>query len=133
MADVAELMNHKNIFCNRIVSLPKPIEHCFTIEKLKIKGSGLWADWENEPGIYVFVQNERVQYVGRATRNVTLGSRVFNQMNASGDPKWDHVINDDNTKIYLFVWDREDWHWLAALELFLIDKLNKPPFNKRIG
>lgn len=88
--------------------------------------------WSKQAGVYYFLQNDTVKYVGRATPNVGLGNRVYQQANALGGlDGWDDVITDPNTMYGLIIFeDNEDWHWLAALEVFLIDKL-RPQFNKR--
>ncbi|WP_411347202.1 hypothetical protein [Paenibacillus sp. WLX2291] len=89
-------------------------------------------NWSKKAGVYYFLQNDIVKYVGRATPNVGLGIRVYQQANAwGGHDGWDNVISDPNTTYGLIIFeDREDWHWLAALEVLLIDKL-RPQFNKR--
>jgi hypothetical protein len=88
--------------------------------------------WNNKAGIYYFVQGNEVKYVGRATPNVGLGARVYQQVNAfGGSDGWDDIINDGTVRCGLIVFhDNDDWHWLTALEVLLIDKL-RPQFNKR--
>lgn len=41
------------------------------------------------------------------------------------------VIKDDSVKCGIFIFPSDDWHWIASLELLLIDKL-RPKFNKRL-
>jgi len=89
-------------------------------------------EWNNRAGVYYFVQNGEIKYVGRATPSSGLGGRVYNQINAFGGTNgWDNVITDDKVKVGLIIFTNdEDWHWLAALEVLLIDKL-RPQFNYR--
>jgi hypothetical protein len=72
------------------------------------------------------------KYVGRATPRSGLGERVYNQINAFGGKNgWDTVITDENVKCGLVIFtNNEDWHWLASLEILLIDNL-RPKFNYR--
>lgn len=89
--------------------------------------------WKNDAGVYYFIQNDEVKYVGRATPNVGLGKRLYEQANAfGGKDGWDNVIGDPDVICGLIIFNnKDDWHWLAALEVILIDKL-KPLFNKRL-
>jgi hypothetical protein len=83
-------------------------------------------------GIYYFVQENKVKYVGRALPSVGLKSRILNQMNAFGDKEWDCVIKDTHTEIGVIMFnDIEQWHFISALEHYLIEKLERPVFNKR--
>lgn len=83
-------------------------------------------------GIYYFVQENKVKYVGRALPSVGLKSRIINQMNAFGDKEWDCVIKDIHTEIGVIIFnDIEQWHFISALEHYLIEKLERPVFNKR--
>ncbi|MED3549356.1 hypothetical protein ACTHO0_06065 [Cytobacillus praedii] len=83
-------------------------------------------------GIYYFVQENKVKYVGRALPSVGLKSRILNQMNAFGDKEWDCVIKDIHTEIGVIIFNEiEQWHFISALEHYLIEKLERPVFNKR--
>jgi hypothetical protein len=132
MATLIDVNSHAQKFSSRILGLQNIVELEFTIGQLR-NSDEAWKEWEKEPGIYCFVQKDQVQYVGRATPSVGLGSRVYNQINAFGNRKWDQVIQDDSTFCKVFVFKRDDWHWLASLELNLIEKLERPPFNKKTG
>ncbi|MGU3469867.1 hypothetical protein ACLBWT_01715 [Paenibacillus sp. D51F] len=89
--------------------------------------------WGNKPGIYFFVQDSIIKYVGRATPRIGLAQRVYEHSNAFGGlDGWDNVIGDPTVTIGIFTFDdTEDWHWLASLEVLLMDRL-KPQFNKRL-
>lgn len=119
-----------NKFFSRIHYTEFEILSC-TMDELRNVKRGL-QQWNNKAGVYYFLQNNEVKYVGRATPNKGLGSRVYEQGNAfGGKDGWDEVITDSSVKCGLIVFnDNEDWHWLASLEVLLIDKL-KPRFNKR--
>ncbi|WP_057760299.1 hypothetical protein [Cytobacillus praedii] len=83
-------------------------------------------------GIYYFVQENKVKYVGRALPSVGLKSRILNQINAFGDKEWDCVIKDIHTEIGVIIFNEiEQWHFISALEHYLIEKLERPVFNKR--
>lgn len=87
---------------------------------------------KTECGIYYFIQEGIVKYVGRALPAVGLRSRILNQINAFGDEKWDKVIMDNSTEVAVFIFkDLEQWYFISALEHYLIEKLERPIFNKR--
>lgn len=87
---------------------------------------------KTECGIYYFIQEGTVNYVGRALPSVGLRSRILNQINAFGDENWDKVIMDSSTEVAVFIFnDLEQWYFISALEHFLIEKLERPNFNKR--
>lgn len=115
-------------FMRRISALSAPRRFTFTVEDYS-KGGVPWHEWE-EPGIYYFVRDGVVEYVGRAIPSTGLKSRVVDQMSRSGDPIWNEVRENPKTEICLIAFDRDDWHWIAALEVLLIDKL-RPRFNLR--
>ncbi|MEG0451069.1 MAG: hypothetical protein RR595_14520 [Lysinibacillus sp.] len=78
------------------------------------------------------MQEGVVKYVGKALPAVGLRSRILNQINAFGDEDWDKVIMDDSTEIAVFIFnDIEQWYFISALEHYLIEKLERPIFNKR--
>lgn len=83
-------------------------------------------------GIYIFIQDGIVKYIGRALPTVGLRKRILVQINAFGDEDWDMVIKDNNTEIgvYSFM-DSNQWYFIGALEQFLIEKIGKSYFNKR--
>ncbi|MCR8641449.1 hypothetical protein NV379_02155 [Paenibacillus sp. N1-5-1-14] len=89
-------------------------------------------EWCNRAGVYYFSQNGVIKYVGRATPSSGLGERVYNQINAyGGKNNWDSVITDGEVKCGLVIFtNNDDWHWLAALEVLLIDNL-RPQYNYR--
>lgn len=87
---------------------------------------------KKECGIYYFVQNNAIKYVGRALPSVGLRSRILNQINAFGDVKWDTVIKETNTEVGVIIFNNpEQWYFISALEHYLIEKLERPIFNKR--
>ncbi len=101
------------------------------IETLRMDNSFI-EEIKNECGIYYFIQDEQIVYVGRALPSVGLKSRILNQINAFGDTKWDTVINDNKTEIGVIIFeDFDQWYFISALEHFLIEKLERPIFNKR--
>lgn len=87
-------------------------------------------DWGYDHGVYCFIANGEVAYVGRALGS-TLGERLWDQLRSTSDPAWAAVVNGDDTRIEVFTVDREHAFLGAALEAYLIDALN-PDFNSRI-
>ncbi|MDN4067391.1 hypothetical protein QYF50_05735 [Paenibacillus vini] len=86
---------------------------------------------KNKTGIYYFLQGGKVKYVGRALPTVGIRSRIISQISAFGDPLWDTVITDENVEIGVVIFEQNNWYFVSALEHYLIDKLQKPVFNKR--
>jgi hypothetical protein len=89
-------------------------------------------DWAGSPGVYLFFHKDRLRYVGRAL-STTLSSRIFNQINAFGNPAWDEVIKDPKTTIGVIPLQREEFFWSSALESFLIGAFRSDLLNMRIG
>ena len=87
-------------------------------------------EWSQSVGIYLFVQDDYLKYVGRALSSTGLLRRVYEQANALGDKKWDDVIQDDATVIGVFSLVGQDEIWAASLEVHLIESF-KPKFNMR--
>lgn len=104
--------------------------HKFTLEELR-KEKSKWNEWENESGIYYFVEEGSIVYVGRALPSTRLGSRVNDQIEAFGDPKWCRIINNPQVIVGIVCIYEKMWYMSSSLELYLIDKL-KPEFNKRV-
>ena len=103
----------------------------FTIEELRNE-ERKWDAWKNESGIYYFVEEGSIVYIGRALKSTGLGSRVKDQIEAFGDPKWDRIIKNHQVIVGIVCINEEMWFMTSSLELFLIDKLKQPEFNKRI-
>ena len=105
--------------------------HEFTIEELR-KEKSKWKEWENESGIYYFVEEGSIVYIGRALKNTGLGSRVKDQIESFEDPKWCRIIKNDQVIVGIVCIKKEMWYMTSSLELYLIDKLKELEFNKRI-
>lgn len=87
--------------------------------------------WWHKAGVYYFVQDGIVKYVGKANLRTGLRKRIYNQIEAFGEPeRWDTVISDSSVKVGMFIFPDDDWHWIAGLEVLLIDKMS-PQFNYR--
>jgi len=99
----------------------------FTISELRKDTK--WGDWSGNKGVYYFKEDEAIVYVGCALKS--LGSRVWDQINAFGDPSWDQIIKNDDVVIGVICFPDNIWYLSSALEIFLIDNL-KPKFNKKI-
>jgi hypothetical protein len=94
-------------------------------------GEGHWDAWEKSAGVYYFVKNNEIVYVGRALQNTGLGTRVYTQINSTGDPKWDRVIKNKQVTVGVICLPKDKWYMAASLEIYLIDKL-KPEFNRKV-
>ena len=90
-----------------------------------------WNEWENESGIYYFVEEGSIVYIGRALPGTGLKSRVKDQIESFEDPKWDRIIKNHQVIVGIVCISEEMWYMTSSLELYLIDKLN-PEFNTRI-
>ncbi|TCZ79282.1 hypothetical protein E0485_05285 [Paenibacillus albiflavus] len=103
----------------------------YTIDNLRdIKRSK--QEWWYKAGVYYFVQDGVVKYVGKANLGTGLRKRIYNQIEAFGEPnRWDTVISDPSVKVGMFIFPDDDWHWIASLELMLLDSI-RPEMYKRL-
>ncbi len=121
--------NYLNTFIDSLKNINITEIYEFNIRELKSKRE--WGEWSHKKGVYLFIKDDEIVYVGRALNS--LGSRVHNQITSFGDPEWNEVIeNDDNTVAVICIED--NMRYLAsALEIYLIDSIEpRPKFNKRI-
>ena len=96
----------------------------------ELKADSNWP-WGSTYGVYCFVADDRVVYVGRALGR-TLGQRLWDQLRSISDPEWEQVVTRDENRVEVFSVSRE-WAFLgAALEAYLIAQLS-PRFNKRVA
>jgi hypothetical protein len=98
----------------------------FTIKELRADSN--WS-WGYDFGVYCFLVEGEVVYVGRAAGN-TIGQRLADQMRSISDPDWERVVMADETVVEVFFVKKELTHVACALERYLIAKL-KPKFNLR--
>ena len=119
--------NYLNSFVDSLKNINITEVNEISIRELRSKKE--WADWSRKIGVYLFIEDGKVVYVGRALNS--LGSRVHNQITSLGDSKWNAIItNDDNTVVVICI--EGNMRYLAsALEIYLIDSI-KPRFNKKI-
>lgn len=125
----AHLLNIADSYISRITNI-KIDRFESTIGILKSNKS-IKQDWSNKAGVYYFIQDDTVKYVGKANLNTGLRARIYNQIEAVGEvDRWDTVILDNSVKCGLFIFADDDWYWIVGLELILFDKL-RPQMNKR--
>lgn len=125
---IASLLNG---FVDRINELQEVKYYGFTIAQFKTLKEGEWETWGSNPGIYYFIRNGQIEYVGRALNSNGLKRRVDEQLKLTGQA-WDEITFDPNTWIGIYAFHATDWHWVKSVEVYLIDKLvPKPTFNKR--
>lgn len=97
----------------------------------RFQATGGYPKWASHPGVYMFVENGRVHYVGRALRS-TLGSRLRSQCNSYGDPRWDPVISSSSVYVVVAPLPHEEWYWAASIEAALIAS-HRPPHSRRVS
>ena len=126
-----DVQNFVNLFSSKISNGLELTYRKETLENIK-NHKNFTDELKTECGIYYFTQDDIVKYVGRALPAVGLRSRILNQITAFGDAEWDKVITDNNSEVSVFIFNnREQWYFISALEHYLIEKLEKPIFNKR--
>jgi len=101
-------------------------QQSFTIKELRADSD--WP-WGYGFGVYCFLVEGEVVYVGRAAGN-TIGERLWDQLRSTSDPDWERVVMADETVVKVFLVGEELTHMACALECYLIAKL-KPKFNLR--
>jgi len=125
------VQNFVNLFSSKINNGLEITYRKETLENVR-NDNNFTDQLKKECGIYYFIQKDIVKYVGRALPAVGLRSRILNQINAFGDEEWDKVIKDNSTEIAVYIFnDIEQWYFISALEHYLIEKLERPIFNKR--
>jgi|GEM_PF-2753767 len=103
----------------------------FTVGQLRADSNWPWGD---AYGVYCFLVNGNVVYVGRAAGN-TVGERLWDQLRSTSDPEWARVVSTDENTVEVLLLNK-DWaekrsaHMACALECYLIAKLD-PEFNSR--
>jgi excinuclease UvrABC nuclease subunit len=123
-----ELLQKASQFLSRVSGLAIPTSVHVDIRDLRQTPS--WGEWSRKPGVYYFVYHGEVVYVGRAYPSVNVGNRVGTHINDYNNPAWAEVIRDEDTTVGVLSFPVQDWHWLAALEVWLIDN-PRPKFNMR--
>ena len=123
-----KLVKKANHWASRIsgFQLMKPLRR--SIRELRQQPD--WSAWSSAPGVYYFVYRGEVVYVGRAYPSTHVGNRVGTNINEYSNSEWAEVIRDDDTIVGIWTFPLEDWHWLASLEVWLIDN-PRPKFNMR--
>ena len=105
-----------------------PEEHKIT----EVKVAEDWA-WSEGIGVYYFRNASGVLYVGRALPGTRFGNRIWSHLQP-GDEEWDAALVEDGSAFLgLIPMPEDQWYLAAALELYLIDSLGIPPFNKKRG
>jgi hypothetical protein len=94
----------------------------------ELRADSNWP-WGYAFGVYCFLVDGRVVYVGRAAGE-TVGERLANQLRSISDPAWARVVTSDENRVQVFLVDKAWTHMAAALECYLIANL-KPEFNLR--
>lgn len=98
----------------------------FTVKDLRADSRWPWGD---AFGVYCFLVDGEVVYVGRAAGK-TVGERLWDQLRSVSDPDWERVVMADDTVVQVFLVGKEFMHMACALECYLIANL-KPRFNSR--
>jgi len=123
-----ELDQHVQRFDRILATHPEFKRHSFTVGELNADSH--WP-WGYAHGVYCFVVEGKVVYVGRAL-GCTIGQRLWDQLRSTSNPEWEQVVTRGENRVEVFAVDRE-WAFLgAALEAYLIEQL-APRFNSRVG
>jgi hypothetical protein len=124
-----ELSDHVKLFTQRIAEVGVPQAARRSVQELRSAGRRLPWSWHSQPGIYAFVRDGQVVYIGRAAKD-TLGRRVVDQLRDRGDLRWNAVLDDPSSLVIVFPFGANDWYWVPSLEVFLIER-GAPGFNER--
>ncbi len=125
---MSALETHHDAFLRDIAAFPGFGRRSFLVGDLQADSN--WS-WGYDHGVYCFVVDGDVVYVGRALGN-TLGQRIADQLRSTSNPAWECVVTRSDNRVEVFTVKRE-WAFLAAaLEAYLIHML-KPKFNRRVS
>jgi hypothetical protein len=125
----SELLERASKLLSRINDFPSMQPVRLTLGELR-RGAN-WGDWSRKPGIYYFIKDDQVVYIGRAVPSVGIGNRIGTHINEYSDPEWAAIIQDEQAICGVLPFPDLDWHWLGTLEMCLIDGDSRPRFNKR--
>jgi hypothetical protein len=90
------------------------------------RGGSFLNSLADECGIYYFSQSNTVKYIGSSSPSVGLRSRLFTQINATGDPEWNQLMNDGRTYVGVILFNRKNWTQILDLEHYIIAGLKRP-------
>jgi hypothetical protein len=130
MSTETELINAINEFFSYL----KQIDYesvTYTVNEFKTLSKAATPKWTEKQGVYYFVMNGEIQYVGKA-QSVLLRKRITQQLKPTGE-EWDKVTESTDTMIGIIAFEKEEGFWCASLEAYLIGKLSPTPFNKRLN
>lgn len=96
-----------------------------------LQHKGPYPPWAAEFGIYLFVLDGTVMYIGRALRT-SLGQRVRLQCLSFNDARWDEVIKNAATEVVVVPVPRNEWYLAASIEAAL-NVQHQPPKGKRVS
>ncbi len=84
------------------------------------------------PGVYVYLQGDRVIKVGRHLTNSR--KRAYEHIGANTGGTMQSLLGEQDVRVALFnVASRRDLHWVCALEVFLEMALKPDIRSARIG
>lgn len=111
------------------------IENKFIIIEEKINNlKASQKEFIYNPGVYIFIDNNLVIKVGRHftnSRKRALEHIKANTMNELFEMK--NLIHSHNSKVLLInLKDKQEFHWIAAIEIYLEQKLKPLIKTKRL-
>lgn len=109
-----------------------PIAGRFHIAALK--DSELWqvaTPLTDRPGVYIWCCEGRVVRVGRSFSNAR--GRALNHVRDNTGGTMAEFATMPEAMLVLYTVDRRDYHWVAALEIYLEDELDPEHRSKRTG
>ena len=84
------------------------------------------------PGVYVFINGEKIIKVGRHLQNSR--KRALEHIVADTGGKMASLINDEAVRLALFnIKDLKDLHWVFALEVYFEQNLQPEIRSARLG
>jgi hypothetical protein len=113
------LENEALAFAAEVESFPRFASRVFKLGHLLDDTNWSWG-WDQ--GVYCFVSQREVVYVGRAL-GCTVGDRIARHMR-SHDPKWERILADRDTLVRVFPVAKGREYMASAFEAFLIERLH---------
>jgi hypothetical protein len=131
MLTETELLKKIDAFLGRISAFQRSEPIRKTVEELRSEKK--WDDlWSASPGIYYFVRDDIVVYIGRALPGTNLGARINSHLKSATNEKWVQTLGEKGAAVGLLPFPKADHHWAAALELALLED-GLPEFNLKRG
>ena len=119
-----ELRRAVERFTEKVVGL-RPEEFVHNVKDVQNRAAAWGYKWSAAPGVYVFVNDDKIQYVGKAMALTGLASRAYNQ-SQPGEIQWNNFLASPSASIVLYALPIDEDVWAPSFECWLINHFAPP-------